>query len=226
MLKEIENYSNYLVSDDGRIFNKKGHEIKQRLNRDGYPTIFLWKNNKGTCYCVHRRVAIAFISNPENKPCINHKDGNKANNNLDNLEWCTYSENLRHAIDTGLFKPRRGEENGSNVISEATAHEICEMMQDGYRNNYIYKKLKISSHIVKNIRRGNSWGHVSSKYNIPARSQALSEETVRWICHLLEEGKTAKQIIPLSTNPAVNHSNISKIKHKIIYKEITSLYSM
>lgn len=225
MLKEIENYSNYLVSDDGRIFNKKGHEIKQRLNRDGYPTIFLWKNNKGTCYCVHRRVAIAFISNPENKPCINHKDGNKANNTLDNLEWCTYSENLRHAIDTGLFKPRRGEEKGS-VVSDSTVHEICEMMQDGYRNNYIYKKLKISSHIVKNIRCGNSWTHISSKYNIPARSQALSEETVRWICHLLEEGKTAKQIIPLSTNPAVNHSNISKIKHKILYKEITSLYSM
>lgn len=225
MLKEIENYSNYLVSDDGRIFNKRGGEIKQRLNRCGYPTIYLWKNNKGTCYCVHRRVAIAFLPNPENKPCVNHKDGNKANNNLDNLEWCTYSENLRHAIDTGLFVPRRGEEKGGN-ISDATVHEICEMMQDGYRNNYIYKKLNLPSYIVKNIRCGNSWLHISSKYNIPARSQALSEETVRWICHLLEEGKTAKDIIPLSTNPAVNQSNISKIKRKIIYKEITSLYSM
>ena len=57
-------------------------------------------------YClVHRLVANAFIPNPENKRCINHKDGNKKNNNINNLEWVSYSENMKHAYRTGLAIP-------------------------------------------------------------------------------------------------------------------------
>ena len=52
---------------------------------------------------IHRAIALAFIPNPENKPCINHKDGNKLNNSIDNLEWCTHQENMIHAGKTGLL---------------------------------------------------------------------------------------------------------------------------
>ena len=59
------------------------------------------RNNKR--HFLHRLIAIAFIPNPNNKPCVNHKDGNKLNNDIDNLEWVTYGENLKHAIDKGLY---------------------------------------------------------------------------------------------------------------------------
>lgn len=71
--------------------------------KDNYQRITLMKEGVKQRFQAHRLVALAFIPNPENKPCINHKDGNKSNNCVDNLEWCSYSENTLHAIRTGLI---------------------------------------------------------------------------------------------------------------------------
>lgn len=82
--------------------NIKGKDIKTSIHR-GYLTVYLYnKENVCKCHLVHRIVAKMFIQNPKNLPCVNHKDGNKLNNNINNLEWCTYSENLKHAYKTGL----------------------------------------------------------------------------------------------------------------------------
>ena len=100
--KDVDGYEGlYQVSDLGRV---KGKDIKAKNLCQGYHHVGLWKNNEVKSMKVHRLVALAFIPNPENKPCINHKDGNKLNNHVNNLEWCTYSENLKHAYDTGLMK--------------------------------------------------------------------------------------------------------------------------
>ena len=82
--------------------NISGKNIKIAIHR-GYATVYLYnKDNVCKCHLVHRIVAKMFIENPKKLPCINHKDGNKLNNNVDNLEWCTYSDNLKHAYRTGL----------------------------------------------------------------------------------------------------------------------------
>lgn len=75
---------------------------KTSLDRNGYENAHLWKQNNPSTHLVHRLVAKAFLPNPENKATVNHKDGVKNNNILTNLEWCTQSENLQHAFDTGL----------------------------------------------------------------------------------------------------------------------------
>lgn len=74
----------------------------------GYVMAFLYNGVSRKCIKVHRIVAKHFIPNPENLKEINHKDGNKANNSIENLEWCTRSENINHALKTGLFKIRTG----------------------------------------------------------------------------------------------------------------------
>lgn len=103
MLKVILGYENrYFIDEHGTIKNKLGKILKPQINMGGYYQICLSKNNHKKYYTIHRLIAQAFIPNPENKPCINHIDGNKLNNNLNNLEWCTYSENNKHAWANGL----------------------------------------------------------------------------------------------------------------------------
>lgn len=108
--KDVVGYEGYYqISNLGRIkslnYGKNGYAkiLKNSFIASyKYYQIKLYKDTKSKILKVHRLLAQAFIPNPENKPCINHIDGDKLNNDLSNLEWCTYSENIQHAFDTGL----------------------------------------------------------------------------------------------------------------------------
>lgn len=111
--KEVPEYETYLISNQGRLKslgNKSNHKkeiiCKVSPNSKGYDVQHLYHNKKHKCAKVHRLVAEAFIPNPDNKPQVNHKDGNKLNNCVENLEWCTNSENQIHANKNGLNKNR------------------------------------------------------------------------------------------------------------------------
>lgn len=80
----------------------KGKILKQIIKKTGYSQVVLYKNNIRKYISTHRIVAQAFIPNPNNKSCVNHIDGNKLNNNISNLEWCTHIENMNHAWQNGL----------------------------------------------------------------------------------------------------------------------------
>ena len=98
---EIEGFENYEVSNLGKVRNiKSGRVLKTSLNNNGYLRLFLCKNNKRKHLYLHRIIATAFIDNPDVKPCVNHIDENKLNNDLSNLEWCTVRENLIHGTRT------------------------------------------------------------------------------------------------------------------------------
>ena len=100
--KNIDDFSNYYATDDGRIFSKRYKKyLKPNTNADGYHNIVLNKADDGKVikksYLIHRLIAHAFVHNPENKNYVNHIDGNKTNNHVSNLEWVTNSENKKHA---------------------------------------------------------------------------------------------------------------------------------
>lgn len=102
-------YKNYEVSNKGRVRNKATKVIlKPYKNKQGYLQVGLMENGKHYARRVHRLVAIAFISNPLNKETVNHKDGNKENNNVSNLEWNTIKENIDHSIKVLGVNPANG----------------------------------------------------------------------------------------------------------------------
>lgn len=94
----------YEVSNHGQVKNVKTQKVLSPRNSTRYPLVALFDKGKRKDFKVHRLVAKSFLPNPENKPQVNHKDGNKSNNHLLNLEWCTNSENQKHAYQTGLRK--------------------------------------------------------------------------------------------------------------------------
>ena len=116
MLKDIPGYENlYAASEDGRIWayprqwvggqggkrEHKGLWLSPALQKDGYLMVYFTVDGKRKYGAVARLVALAFIPNPENKPCINHKDFNRTNNSVENLEWCTLKENTQHSLKAG-----------------------------------------------------------------------------------------------------------------------------
>lgn len=110
--KKIDGYNGlYEVSNTGKVRSWKKRNGGKRKNPkiigkpkdSSYGYVALYNSEGSKTETVHRIVANHFIPNPENKPCVNHKDGDKTNNCVDNLEWCTYSENINHAVDMGLY---------------------------------------------------------------------------------------------------------------------------
>lgn len=104
--RDIEGYSNYAVSDKGQIKNKKTNKIlHQEISKVGYPTVRISNSlHKKKYLNVHVLVAKAFLE--DRNECVNHKDGDKTNNNVENLEWCSYAYNNQHAYDMGLKHAR------------------------------------------------------------------------------------------------------------------------
>jgi hypothetical protein len=102
-MKQIKDLPDYLISESGDIYsNLTKRQLKKSINKYGYNHIRLFKDGVRKNFQIHRLVASTFIDNPYMKPQVNHKDGNKSNNHVSNLEWVTQSENIRHAINTGL----------------------------------------------------------------------------------------------------------------------------
>lgn len=104
----VKGYPKYEASDTGKIRNAKtGRILKQQITDRGYNTITLYEDCKPISKRVHRLVADAFYNGDNELLDVNHKDGNKRNNNIDNLEFCTRKTNINHAFQTGLKTPSR-----------------------------------------------------------------------------------------------------------------------
>ena len=125
--KKIDGYENYEVSNFGFVRNLNYNKIKILINREdnhGYLHIDLCKNSKVKTFKIHRLVAKSFIPNPENKSQVNHIDGNKKNNTVDNLEWNTAKENIIHSYKIGLNVSRKSVlqfDMNMNFIKEFTS---------------------------------------------------------------------------------------------------------
>ena len=138
--RTIEKFPNYEVSNCGDIFSKRRNKlIKPRNTKLNYKNVsFLVSFKKHKNFLVHRLVAEAFISNPENKPFINHIDCNPSNNSVSNLEWCTPKENTQHSIKLGRID-KKGTKNHNVVITEEQVFHVKKLILEGVKDTKIGK---------------------------------------------------------------------------------------
>ena len=135
--RTIPQYPNYRVSTDGDIENVLSGKRLKPARHGGYHGVVLCDETGHHYNSVHRIVASTFIPNPEGKSEVNHKDGNKRNNRLDNLEWATRSENMKHAYKSGLCIP-----NATQIEeSLAKSHQAHRKKIVNIRTNVIYESI-------------------------------------------------------------------------------------
>jgi hypothetical protein len=145
----------------GNIKNSKEKLMTLTLNDAGYYRVDLRENSKLKIAAVHRIVAKAFIKNLNNYPVVNHKDSNRLNNKVENLEWCTYSWNNRHAClfgnaPIGIDKP-------NSILKDSDISTIKDMLESGVRNSDIARCFGVNDGAISEIRLGKTWMHIDDR---------------------------------------------------------------
>lgn len=138
----------------------KAKDMIIQVDENGYNYVKLNKLGKSKSFKIHVLVAKAFISNPLNKPFVNHKDGNKNNNNVNNLEWCTQSENEKHAHKTGL-KNHKGENHPNHRLTDEIVIAVRDMFENkGISQREIGRKLGLNYKTINKIVHRQRWAHI------------------------------------------------------------------
>jgi hypothetical protein len=141
---------------------KRGFEFIGQFNhRKGYKVVSFYKNGRQKTHKMHRVVAQAFLANPLNLPEVNHKDTNKKNNFLSNLEWSTGGDNQRHAYKNGCRKAMAGELNPKSILSE---EQVLYVFNSKEKTATLARELGVSESCVQLIRNGRNWSKLTGKY--------------------------------------------------------------
>jgi len=156
---------NYEVSEVGLVRSIKANRqttvLKTRIDRYGYEIVTLWVAGKALTRKIHRVVAEAFIPNPNNLETVNHLDGDKLNNNVENLEWLSASENQKEAFRTGLQVIGENRVAGRPVkLTEKDVLEIRSLIDSGCGNSEIGHLFGVTCGCIYSIRMRKSWKHI------------------------------------------------------------------
>jgi hypothetical protein len=226
-VKVCEEYPAYAVSKCGRIF-RIDSEKEMTHTLQGVPKYWYIRtciNGKAACARVHRLLAKAWIPNPNPEiwTTVNHIDGNKLNNHLDNLEWCSLAQNQQHAGQN--LESSRGEGLYNSSFDENTAHELCKKLSEGYRVRDLSDSYNISMDVLRKLKAGDTWFHVRKLYQVPHQYRTeFSTKTICWVCEKINEGISDQNIAKISTNKNLKVIEVKRIRHKIRYKDISDLY--
>lgn len=160
--KDIDGFEGlYKISNLGNVYSYISNRLlNPRIDNFGRRGVHFYQNKKECCFRIHRLVAQHFIPNPNNYPEVNHIDGNKMNDRIDNLEWCTGSQNVKHAFKLGLMTRGKGEDCGKSKLTNHQVLKIRELYSKGWTYVDIAKKFKKSRTCIRLICIRGTWKHI------------------------------------------------------------------
>ena len=209
--RTVPDYENYQISNFGRVKSlwKSKAKILKPAFCNGYLRVDLCKDGKQKLFRVHRLIAQAFIPNPEGKPQVNHKDGHPMNNYVENLEWATHEENLKHAFDTGLKIAPQGEES---ILAKLTNEQAKYIRNNPDRLNLeqLAAKFGVDRSTIGLIQRGETYKNTGG--NIRDKIDNRTPDDIRAkIRAEYKKGVVGCGSYALAKKYGVDHSTILKI---------------
>lgn len=222
----IDGFPDYFVDVHGDVYSTKTGQLKvlrKSKDRKGYLKVYLYKENKRNFFKVHRLIAQTFIPNPDNKPQVNHKDANKTNNHVDNLEWVTNQENMDHAKHNNLLSGREGTSNGNSRYSDELITTLCKELSSGCSVSEVSQKFNVNRHLVKDLKAKKTWTHISNNFTFTRSCrEILDRGVVKLIKSLIKDGMRNVHIRKylILCDCYVGEDTISCIRRGKIYKEV------
>jgi DNA-binding CsgD family transcriptional regulator len=233
---EKYNFSNYCVTFCGRIFSLRVNRFLNGWNdSSGYRITGLTDDN-GISVQIRNHILVAkvFHVKPEDHYIVNHKDGNKNNPHKDNVEWVTPSDNNYHAYNTGLTVGKLPHKEGvptlrgyyveQSSLSEEIVHNICNLIEIGYRDVDISRMLSVGRKNINKLRHKHEdyWLNITSTYQFSfIKEERMSPELVISICIMLQDGLGVMEI---SRSLKINRKKVGNIKNRITFKELSCSY--
>lgn len=160
---KVVGFEVYTVTRQGEVVNSRtGRVLRQDSNRTGYKRVTLSVDGFVKRVFVHRLVATHYLPNPYGHQEVNHINGMKHDNRVENLEWVSNSQNKLHAIETGLQKSKVGR----TYLSKDKVHEVCKLLEQGLPYNSISMSTGVSYNSVCLIKTKKNWVDISSLYKI------------------------------------------------------------
>jgi hypothetical protein len=155
-VRQIPGFDGYFISTEGKVFNKKGLEIKSRIQKrvhgKGYPIIDLRKDKKTVTIFVHKLVMLTYFEGkPSSRHQIRHLDGDKTNNSIFNLDWGTPEENMRDKLKTGTYGQKLSADQVCVIRSRAKNKENPKKLAEEYQ---------VHLHTIYKIIRRETWGYI------------------------------------------------------------------
>lgn len=212
-------FDEYCVTAEGAIYSLKSKKfLNLQYNDNGYVVVTLRVDGKTKTVRVHRLVALMYLKNTFFEGAhVNHKDGDKTNNCVENLEWVTREQNMRHAYDNDLVISK------TKKISDDIIHTVCQALEQGARVVDVSKMFSLDRELVDRIYRGSTFKHISYEYDfskVPKQSKISVEKVIK-ICQLIVLNES---LVNISLQTETHISTVKAIKQRRVHNHISNSF--